>query len=291
LRVGKIARAIVVVVLVVWLCRQIDVTRLGHVLRTGNLSMLSWGLFFFFLSCVAAEGLRFHLLIKDHVACFFVSVRVLVESYFFYTFLPTNIGGDGYKARYLAVNGNMGWNRAVVVVVVERVIGLIVLLAAGCLYLLFCRSRIENSLIFSVSSSVFGSRAFVISILTVPLAFLGFLLVPAGESKNKIVAGMREFARRSLSILAETPGAVYGQLFAVTIVFHGLMVLSLHFFVGWLNHTVLFFGSRVCPVLHVVCISASHQPGGNGGKRGSHGHVPRHIWDPQNRCRCRCLPR
>jgi uncharacterized protein (TIRG00374 family) len=240
LRVGKIVRAIVVVALIVWLCRQIDVNRFGHVLRTGNLPMLSWGVFFFFISCVAAEGLRFHLLIKAHVAGFFVSVRVLVESCFFYMFLPTNIGGDGYKVRYLAVNGNMGWNRAVVVVVLERVIGLIALLAAGCLYLLFCRSRIENSLIFSVSSAVLDSRIFHVSVCLALLALLGFLLVPAGKLRNKFMTSTKAWARSSLSILAEIPAAVYGQLLMVTILFHGLMILSLHFFMGWLNHTVLF---------------------------------------------------
>lgn len=219
--------------IILWLVWQLDFSRLAEVLSQGRLDMLAWGSLTFFFCWVFAEGLRFHTLIADYMDGPFASVRVLVESHFFNTFLPANLGGDGYKIHYLAKQRGVGLEKSFVLVFLERVIGLLVILGAGTLYLVFYSSRIHFALF---RPNLFKLDFFTLTILAAGLVLLVLIFLWPAAVKR-----LREVCKRLVYALKEVSLSKLGLLFALTLFFHFLQILSLFYFVLWVQESVFFF--------------------------------------------------
>ena len=76
-----------------------------------------------FLLLLAVQAWRLHLLIAERTGGFGATFRLVLVGFFFNNLLPSNVGGDAYKAA--AVRGGEGsWGGPVGLVVLDRAVGL-----------------------------------------------------------------------------------------------------------------------------------------------------------------------
>ncbi|MCC6682535.1 MAG: flippase-like domain-containing protein [Phycisphaeraceae bacterium] len=124
-------KAVVTLLLCAVILWQTDFTRLLHTIENPNLGLLLLVVVMMFLSVpLSAYKWKQTLLIHGIDQRFNDLHRWYYVAVFFNNFLPTNIGGDGYRIIKTLDNG-VSRAGAVVAVFIERLSGLLVLLALG----------------------------------------------------------------------------------------------------------------------------------------------------------------
>lgn len=126
----KLAVTVLLCAIIVW---QADWNRVGSSIASAN----PWWLVLVFASmvaCVTISAWKWSLLLRIHGAPFpFASLhRWYFVAMFFNNFLPTSIGGDGYRV-YKTLHNPRSRTSAVLSVFVERVSGILSLLVLGYL--------------------------------------------------------------------------------------------------------------------------------------------------------------
>jgi len=127
-------------VVYVFRSKMIDFHALGKVLSSPL--YLTYAFLFMFLSAFACS-LRWYFLIQpQNLIISFRSVFSLTMiGNFFNTFLPGSVGGDVVKAWYIAGRAPEAKTRAIFTVLMDRILGLIVILMCGALAVIFFQSK------------------------------------------------------------------------------------------------------------------------------------------------------
>src|SRR5437868_6701131 len=195
---SKRLKLLVSVALLAWLVHSADWSKIGHTfsqLRPGLwLAAVVLYIATQFVSAVRwrllAGPLGFHKSMKEYTAFYFIGM-------YFNLFLPTSVGGDVVRALYL--DGGSGRRLpAFLSVFVDRLSGLLVLLALACVAAAFCPMPLP----LWITASVWG---------TAGCAMLGFLLLPfvlrwTGRFEHicRLVQGLRLYVSQPRLLLATT---------------------------------------------------------------------------------------
>jgi uncharacterized protein (TIRG00374 family) len=131
-RLGLIARALVSVLLIVWLVRNIAWVHLWNIARTMNVGWLALG-FSFFLPVLFIVSWRWQRLLRVHAVRLplFRIFEINMIGQFFSAFLLGTTGGDVFKIFYAARAVPQSKAAVAFTVIVDRVIGMVAMLLFG----------------------------------------------------------------------------------------------------------------------------------------------------------------
>lgn len=190
----------------------------------------------FFLGAALFEVLRLYVLLRSYCSLF-ETFKLVFIGLFFNNFLPTNIGGDVYKAITLK-NHQVEIERAITYILFDRIIGMLILLVTGLVYLFFSTDKLIH----------------LLSLVTLPgdtsiflFAFLGLLLL------GTLVFLLRDRLRNlyiSLRAKFQKIGLVASEFNTQTLVaqsllaffYHALRLFAIYFVILSLNEQLAWHG-------------------------------------------------
>ena len=217
--------------LIYYLVSSANLAQIWHSVQSANLPLLFVA---FLLHAIgySSSSWRWQLLLRDqnYDVSFFYLLRSYAVAMFFNNFLPSTIGGDGYRALDLTKRG-IPKGKAVAIVIVERFLGLFALMIFAILAFSLATSMIaqtENLWIWAVS------------IFTGMLAIVWMLFFRSGE----LVLLQKVFSLPGLSLVAKFANKI-GEAFAP---FKGRTKV-----LGWTMGISLVFQLNV--ILHFYLIS------------------------------------
>ncbi|MBD3180944.1 flippase-like domain-containing protein [Candidatus Poribacteria bacterium] len=252
----NVAKVIVSLLLVIWLLRQIDLKKLYFVLRSGSLPLLITGSVLLFLSTIITQSARLHVLIRRYTLSYWRTCKLLFISMFFNMFLPTSVGGDGYKVIFLKGVGIDNWGKPFILVFLERFIGLLVLLGIGFFYFII---NYKNLIIRLHDNNL--EIQFNTWILRFAIAFVFFIIVAIftifsiRNRKNSFIARtfnrLKVFLKDCKTTLKEMDKSVYLSVLAITFIFHLLRAFGFYFWILYFDEKIL-----VIDILFVMSFTA-----------------------------------
>jgi uncharacterized protein (TIRG00374 family) len=219
------AKAVVAVILIGWLVRSghLDLRELGILIERPALLAMSLGTFAIG-ACAAVFRFRFLLGIADVRVPLSTLFRLQMTAFFFNTVIPGNIGGDVLKGLYVARDATREKRTTILLVVfVERLIGVVALILMGALVtlvrpLLWGDARLRP---LAATVAALGAGTLVggtLSLVIVQRAGSKLDEYTSGPSKlskllNQLVASMRLLSTGPKNLLAAV---------GISMAFHGI---------------------------------------------------------------------
>lgn len=144
-------------------------------------------------------------------------------AFFFNNFLPSSIGGDGFRI-YRTLSNNRGRSTAVVAVVVERLSGLVILLALGF---------IAAAVSYQLTSHAFSSAYFVFG--SVALLFLSAFLALAWKTNvMRKVASWRTWPDQVKGVISHITDYQNNRIGTVAVVLISLLFHAINIAALWM---------------------------------------------------------
>lgn len=219
--------------LLVWLIGRLDFNQLKDTLQGGRYVYLFFFVLFFFTAAVLIRALKLFILIKDEQTNYRTTVQIVLKSLFINNILPTSIGGDAYKVYYLKKHKSASWSESFILIVLERLSGLIVLSLAGIIYIILNFSKLtEYLLLREVKINLNIKLAGLILVLILTAVY--FILM---KKRGKIV----DFCIRCKQALQKLPASTYLFLFLFSVMFHLVNITGFCFLAKFFNESILWF--------------------------------------------------
>ena len=159
-------KAFITLALLGFLAYQMDLGVLAEILLSANLLLLLLGALIQFTS-MSLGVIRWQTILRnfDIHARLLPLIKIVFIGYFFNLFLPSGIGGDFFRAYYLAKRENRGMSTTVTTTILERSAGLCALLIIGT-----CSAALQDI-------SVQGVRLLYVFLIMIILYLLGILVL------------------------------------------------------------------------------------------------------------------
>ncbi len=172
------------VFLILYLLSQLEMPQLVDTLKEANLNYFLLSTLVFLIT-IKIQALRLYVLLKDYNIPIVRIIKILYISILFNNFLPGSSGGDAYKIAYLyRGHKKKDLGKAFTLIMVERIVGLLVIIIAAFLYTLFIGDKILE--LFQVKSIDYGSLS-TLAILFVAFFCIALLVLSRMKTlKNKI---------------------------------------------------------------------------------------------------------
>lgn len=233
---GRLATALKVAIglaLIAFLLVQVDFVQLTALARAGDPADLVMGMGAFVVALAVFQALRLHVLVRRHTGGLGRSYELFFVGALFNNLLPSNVGGDAVRLLYLRRMGDGGVGGPLALLVLHRLSGLAVLLAAAVCYAVLRPARML-SVVAGGQAQVEPATALVIVLATMvgaALAFLLMLRMPRVASRLRAVAGQAVAAVRALSVVD------WWSLLTLTVCFQGARLLGFLYVARYLGQS------------------------------------------------------
>lgn len=221
--------------LISWLLSQIDIKQVFLCFRKGNIFYLLNGLLFFSLAWTIVLPTRLHILVRGFTHTYLNSLKLLLISLFFNQFLPSSVGGDGYKVIYLKKIKDSTWGEPFMLTLLERTVGLLVLLFAGVAYSIMYHERITKHVINSELKINFLARYVLFAVIVI---FIGMLFLFKRKIKT-LLTNHQDFFKACKRTLFKLSKLSYISLIFLSFFFHLLRLFGFFYFVRYFNESIL----------------------------------------------------
>lgn len=245
---------------------QIDLGAMWSLMRGGRTELLAASIGCFVVALVVFQALRLHVLVADYTGGFRTSWRLFFVGAFFNNLLPSNVGGDAVRLLYLRRMGDGDWAAPLARLMVHRITGIVALLIALLIYAPMRYQRLAG--VFSklgqdravagagVDAAALGARDWQLWLLLV--GALGVVAAGTAIALHRRLGPLRArvaaFLKRFFSALRTIPVPTLGVLSLLTIAFHGMRMVGLHFALWFLGVSIDIFD--LVPVLAVTAVVA-----------------------------------
>lgn len=224
------AKVVIGILLTLFLITQVNLEELINSFKSAHSIYLFIGFLFFILARIF-EAIRLHILIKSYSYSFMTTMKINIISTFISNFVPSSIGGDGYKIYYLKQRNN-NWSKPIAIIMIERFSGLLILFLAGVIYIFFNYSKLvdiiyQKEISFELSLSKFLFFIIIIGILILSVGFFLF--------KKKLKDVISKFQKFYINFKIVAYGISkfdYLLLFVNTAFFQTARLLGLYFLVS-----------------------------------------------------------
>lgn len=207
-----VLRAAVGVALVAWLLSRLDLHGLADAFGRARAGYVALGIAMYFMQPVVM-AIRLYVLVRHVIERLAPVVRLVLISTFFNSFLPSNIGGDGYKVVYLKRRGR-GWTDALAYVVYDRVVGLGAITAGLAGYLAICGIPAGQTLAWRVPRWAWSAA----------IALGGVAAVALVLRRRAVTGRVRQTIGAVRAALGETPWRAHAGVVALAFVNVGVQV-------------------------------------------------------------------
>jgi uncharacterized membrane protein YbhN (UPF0104 family) len=219
--------------LIAWLVWWVDWRRFAMACASSDPAWAATGMAVFGLAIVPA-ALRLQVLLQPHGIGFGQALRLTLASGFFNLLLPTGFGGDAYRAMRLARAAG-GWAPTIGLLVLERGIGAIALLAPALACLVLARAEPQLAASWPEGLSGTALAPWVMAAIGAALAALAWMLITPHRRiaciRDDVVASLRGLTLASLA-----------WMLALSLAFHALRVLGTLAFLEAVGHSVALGG-------------------------------------------------
>jgi glycosyltransferase 2 family protein len=193
--------------------------------------------------------LRLYRLVADDAIGFLPTIRLYFTSFFFNNLLPGTIGGDSYKVYYLKAR-TRSIGSSIVLVLIERVPGMILLLLIGAMYYLVNLKRMTETLEGFVRGSELPIFEFMVSIGGMAVLTAVSLLAPP-TARAKVI----HYIRRLLQAFLRFGVPAISEAAGWTLLAHASRLSGFYFLILGV-HDVILWGDLLV-VLPLVAIISS----------------------------------
>lgn len=178
-QVWKVIRTLFSVVLLGWIIRRANFAEIGTALTDANLSLIALAVCMPVLGSIISVLRWYTLLLAQATDGQTVSISYLVQSYFvgrfFNNFLPSTIGGDAVRV-YDVYRAGFSKSAALTTTLLDRGIGLVMLVLVGCFALL-----VPSSLTTSLTAEFPQLRWLAVALIIASAIGLLIFLRPTGR--------------------------------------------------------------------------------------------------------------
>ena len=229
-RFKGIAKVVIGILLILLLITHVNLEELINSFKSVHSVYLFIGFLLFIVASIL-EAIRLHVLIKSYSHSFMTTFKINIISTFISNFVPSSIGGDGYKIYYLRQRSN-NWSKPIAIITIERFSGLLILFLAGVIYVFSNYSKLvdiiyQKEISFELSLSKF---LFYIVIIGILILFIGFFFF-----KKKLKDGIstfKKFYKKFKHVAYGISKFDYLLLIVITVFFQIARLLGLYFLVS-----------------------------------------------------------
>lgn len=152
-----------------------------------------------FLLFILIQAYRWYYLLKSYKIPYHETLKLFCIGLFFNNFLPGGIGGDGYKVYYLN-KIEKGLGKATILTLIDRVIGMLVMLGIILLFSISNRQKVSNLITFNIRVENSASILIPLTILLV----IGLLMIYFLHRKyaSKLVMFLKQCKEAFLQVSA-----------------------------------------------------------------------------------------
>jgi hypothetical protein len=256
MNLSAIVKILIGLCLVFLLVSQIDIRNIGDILNSVQQEKLAYGLLFFLLATVF-EVLKLHsLLYRD---CKLISTfKIVFVGLFVNNFMPSNIGGDLYRV-FMLKRLQFSLGSAVTPVLLDRLVGLGVLVFAGLVYAVSNISVLQRKVI-DTGYVIHSVNMIWIAISFVVLSVIILLVKELTNKKqNKVIHKWNKFYSQVREALSRIRFREFISLLSFSMFFHLCRMFGVFFFVSSFNGSIelmsLFLVFAVVAMVSVLPIS------------------------------------
>lgn len=219
--VKKVIKIVVSIALIGFLCYKLDWVKFTDiVLRMALGYFVIVVIIRFFQQIISAYKWNHFLEFLDLKFPFLYLARIYMIGFFLNNFLPSTIGGDGYRL-IKTMRANSDKTAPVMAILFERVLGILLLILLGFIFSFYVESSTE---IGGYSSRSIYLTFFVLIILMIFAAFALMTFFPKFIKNKNIVAKITSFKERIRNGKRNYRNLIFAIL--VSIVFHLMAFLS-----------------------------------------------------------------
>ncbi|MBN2757948.1 MAG: flippase-like domain-containing protein [Bacteroidales bacterium] len=233
----NIIKAILSIIIILFLLSKVNFKIISQINFKNNIEYFIVSVFSFLFSLLFVQTLRLKLIIKKYDYSFYNSFKLIVISSFFNSFLPSNIGGDGYKVLFLKKKYNLSLNKAFSLIFIERLSGLLVLFLMGVFYIIFFWKRLSfvlEKFNFEINNKLYYIFA-VILLLFIIILILFFI---KREWSKKILKKVLSNIKSAINFIISIKNIVYLKIILYSIVIHFFRLIGFYYL-------IIFFNSQI----------------------------------------------
>ncbi len=223
--------------LLAWTVSGIRPDELARLARQGEPRYLVLGVGSLLVAMLYFQWSRLHLLIKGYTDGIATSLKIFYVGALFNNVLPSNIGGDAIRLMYLKSLRADNWGTPFMLLLLYRVSGFTLLVAAGLVYVTFDHARLigllaERDVLVSFSATTWVAVG-AVALLGVAAAV--FVLRRLSARVRERIFG---FLRNCRGAFAQLSRADAWKLVIQTMLFHGFRLASFYYLILYLGQHV-----------------------------------------------------
>ncbi len=212
-----------------------DFSEIFATIKESNIVLLIMALITFFITFGVFMSLRLYVLIKDYFPNFFLCFKLSFIGIFLNNFLPTNIGGDGYKIYYLKKNLNKKWGKPFVIILADRVSGSLMNVLLFIAYLIFHPEIMSVDNLNAFDSLEINQKKILIFFLMILLVFIFSAVFFLFRNKNKLFLRIKQFIHDCIIAIKEITVKKFILLNLVSLLFHIFRGIGFYFLILYLQ--------------------------------------------------------
>lgn len=257
-KVFNIIKIIFGVVIILFLFSKIDFSHISTIDFRSNWQYFFLAFFSFIFSLTIIQSLRLNLLLKDFNVNFYESLKLVVVGTFFNSFLPSNVGGDGYKIFYLKKRYNLSLDKSFSLIFIERFSGLFVLFFMGLFYIICFSERLSQKM--EINEFVLENKTYYIIVFVLVLSsIIGVLILLKPNWLRKVFVKIKDGLKSSLVFVRSLNRSIYLKVIFYSIIIHFFRLLGFYFLILFLNDQIywvdLFFLLSITAFISMIPIT------------------------------------
>jgi glycosyltransferase 2 family protein len=225
------------VLIILFLVSKIDISYISIVDFKSNIEFLVLSFLSFIFSLTILQSLRLNLLLKDLNVRLYESFKLVILGTFFNSFLPSNIGGDGYKIYYLKKRYDLSLDKSFALILIERISGLFILFLMGLVYIVFFWERLSEKI--EITEIGFENKIYyIIAFFLMLILAIGITFLLKPKWSRELVMKIKDRLRSSLGFVRGIDRSIYLMVIFFSILIHFFRLLGFYFLVFFLNEQI-----------------------------------------------------
>lgn len=258
----RVLKPLVGLGLLALLLSQVDVDAMWRLMRRGRPELLAASLGSFVVALSVFQALRLHVLVADYTGGLATSLRLFFVGAFFNNLLPSNVGGDAVRLLYLRRMGDGDWAAPLARLLVHRATGILALLIGFLAYAPLRLGRLTQALDKLMGATDAAPQAAMaddrwmpwLAVAALCSAALALSVLLMHPRLAPLRARLGAFVRRFSAALATIPAPTLTALAGLTVAFHGMRMVGLHFALRFAGASIDVWD--LVPVLAVTAVVA-----------------------------------
>lgn len=222
------------------LFRRTDFEQIINIIRESNAALLIISLSSFFLAFGLFMSLRLFLLTKEHFTNFLLCFKLSFIGLFFNNFLPTNIGGDGYKMYYLKKHVNKKWSKPFIIILIDRVSGSLMNILIFMGYFIFHPNILNLNRLDVMNNLQINQQKFYLLISILGVILTGIILFLIYKNKNRLFTRIKKFLHECIYAVKEISLKKFLIINLISLFFHVFRGIGFYFLVIYFQGDIFF---------------------------------------------------